>query len=103
MSTALSIDGLADVASRIDLVVQVFLVDNLSANALAFRVAAAAVPRALHWKQRCDVHSCQLIIVRPLDGCDLYNAMFCLNRLLKPQDVRERLQTHIVKLQPKMY
>ena len=63
-----------------------------------FEIGALALPDALHWRQRCDVHACQLITVRPLDVRGFYDAMYCLKKLLAQKDYRERLQRRMVNI-----
>ena len=98
VSPAMNIDAMRAAAARVDLCVQVHLMDSLAANTLAFESWAAAASEALHWKQRCDVHACQLVTVRPLDMRGLFDAMFCLQKLLRQDATRDRLQKRMVQM-----
>ena len=97
-SPALNIDGMRAAAARVDLCAQVHLGDSLAANAAAVGAWARAVPQVLHWKQRCDVHACQLITMRSLDTRGLFDAMFCLHKLLRHRATRDRLQQRMVQM-----
>ena len=98
VSPALQIESLRAAADRVGVFLHAFIVDSLPANGKLFQMWAAAVPRALHWKMRCDSHACASITGRPLDARGLFDAMFCLQRLLGTQDVRDRLQRRMVQM-----
>ena len=85
VSAELDIDAMRAAAARVDVCAQVHIMDSLAANTVAFEAWAGATPQVLHWRQRCDVHACQLITVRPLDARGLFDPMFCLHKVVAPR------------------
>ena len=44
------------------------------------------------------MHACQLITTRPLDVHGLFDAMYCLQKLLRQDTIRDRLQKRMVQM-----
>ena len=72
-------------------VVQVLLADSHSSNLCMFTVISEITPKVLHWLQRCESHTCNLITNRPFRQDDLINPIYCLSKLLRTKEIRDRL------------
>lgn len=96
VSECLHFDTLAATLEQVEkkpsFVVHVCIGDSLAANTRMFEVVMKLFPSALHWLQRCESHTCNLITTRSVVVHGLLGPIFCLSKLLRIADVRDRLR-----------